>query len=483
MPHQRSRRYVRWKKAVDHPKELYFMPPELLFMIFDLFAPVSIDHSERLECWRVLLQLRATCYRFRTIVNELPFWFDNSFKLIEMIPIRRFVNPQDRYKAQFLGLLFQDKRLVRSLGRRTSWHFTGNQTLRMIINCIPSFLRSKSVSFYPPLREPRYMQDVLAINDAILALEPLKSLTTLTIDQISDIDLRLINMSCPSLRDIKITHSRLFSGTLDGLGSLESVFVCGCTNIPQLPGHSLSLVPTSSAACLTRLSLIFGTNCRGFHDEPYLLKKSYDGLAAFFNLKCFYIHPMTDDLCDFLARTSIELDELRTTVIKKHGTATLTKIINLFKNRSLRRISSLCLAVQDNNDWRSSYQSMVECITTGLRGIEEIVLGMGMDVAWLPMFCNLENLRRLTWYVPGDDSFAFTAKMPNDWDILAIDNWQDRFMWKGRDFIPEFLSGFQEIPKVKVKVFGGWLLRCWWWLSCLCTFIYHVLGTKCIREM
>lgn len=447
MPHQRKVRKM--EKGSDHPNELYFMPPELLFMIFDLFAPVSIDHSERLECWRVLLQLRATCHRFRSIVNELPFWVDDEFKLIEMIPIRGFPNPRDKYKAQLLRLLFQDKQLVRSLGRRTNWHFTANGTLRTIIDCIPSFLRSKSVTFYPPLLEPRHVLDILWINEAIFALEPLKSLTTLTIDQTFRIDLCLINMLSPSLRDIKITHSRLFLGTLGGLSSLESVFICGCSAIPQLPRHSLLFVPSTSAACLTRLSLIFGTNCCGIDDEPYLLKESYDGLAAFFNLKSFYIHPMTDSLCDFLTRTSIELDELRTTVIKKHGTATLTEIINLFKNRSLRRISSLCLAVQDNDDWRSSYQSMVECITMRLRGIKEIVLGMGMDVAWLPMFCNLENLRRLTWYVPGDDS---TAKMPNDWDILAIDNWQDQFMWKGRDFIPEFLSGFEEIPKVKVKV-------------------------------
>jgi len=338
------------------------------------------------------------------------FWFEDDFKLIEIIPLRPSI-PPDRHKANILRLLFQEKHLVQCLERRTSWHFNDMPTLRMIIDCVPSFsLNAMSVTLCCSLLGASHWRDV---DDAVLELKPLKLLTRLTINQTCcDLDLGAIGLSCLSLRYLQPIHIGLFAGTLNTLSSLNTLHAHSCIAVPLFRGTSLSLVPASSTASLTHLAFVFGNSCLdGSNTELWLPQGSYGGLGAFINLKSLYIHPMTNELCDFLARASTKLNELRTTVIKKHGTATLAKIIDLFTNSvGLKNLSSLCLAVEENNDWRSSYQRLAKCITMKLCGIEEIVFGMGMDVLWLPMFGNLTYLKRMMWYVPGDDSFRIYCK-------------------------------------------------------------------------
>lgn len=120
-------------------------------MIFDLFNPVGIIHPEKRgeECWRVLFRLRSTCRKFRTLVNELPFWFDGNFRLVEMIPRPRTYDDGEKFEVAFLRLLFQDPYLVQCLERRTSWHFQNVGALRAVANCVPSFSsRGESLSFF-----------------------------------------------------------------------------------------------------------------------------------------------------------------------------------------------------------------------------------------------------------------------------------------------------------------------------------------------
>jgi hypothetical protein len=151
-----------------------------------------------------------------------------------------------------------------------------------------------------------------------------------------------------------------------------------------------------------------------------------------------------------------QLKELRTTVIKKHGMASLFRALDLFSKLSLSDLCSLCLVVQDHMEWRSSYRSLAERITMKLTGIEDIVLSMGMDVTLLPMFTNLRYLKRLIWHVPGHDWFgddwSASPLIPNDWDLLALDHYPDSLLWNDTGFLQKFRSAFNEMPSIKVKI-------------------------------
>ena len=97
-------------------------------------------------------------------------------------------------------------------------------------------------------------------------------------------------------------------------------------------------------------------------------------------------------------------------------------------------------------------------ITMKITGIEEIVLGMGMDLTWLPKFTNLRYLKRLMWHIPGHDwsgdhwSASTLPLIPNDWDILARDHYRDSLLWKDTGFLQIFRSAFKEMPSIKVKI-------------------------------
>jgi hypothetical protein len=323
---------------------------------------------------------------------------------------------------------------------------------------VPSFSsRAESLSFFGAW-DICWLE--FPINVAVRDLAICQSLISLTIRSILGVslDLEVISLSCPSLKHLRLSHIDEYTGTLDRLVSLEVMCVNSCI-VEKIPGSSL--IPLRSAASLTHLAVIFGRPCNWRDDvdrEFWPRKDYYNGLGAFVNLKSIHIHPLTDGLYDFLFRTTIKLKELRTTVIKKHGMASLFRALDLFSKPSLGDLSSLCLVVEDHVEWRSSYRSLAERIAMKLTGIEDIVLSMGMDVTWLPMFTNLRYLKRLMWHVPGhdgsgDDWSASTLPLiPNDWDLLALDHYRDSLLWKDTGFLQKFRSAFNEMPSIKVKI-------------------------------
>lgn len=119
----------------------------------------------------------------------------------------------------------------------------------------------------------------------------------------------------------------------------------------------------------------------------------------------------------------------------------LFRALDLFSKPSLSDLSSLCLVVEDHMEWRSSYRSLAERITMKPTGIEDIVLNIGMDVTWLPMFSKLRYLKRLMWHVPGHDwsgddwSASSLPLIPNDWDLLALDHYRVPLLWKDTGFL------------------------------------------------
>jgi hypothetical protein len=437
------------------------LPNEILMLIFDLFAPVVVIHPE--TCGSIpseIFGLRSTCRRFRALVNELPFWFDPNFKVVEVIPPRQQWSTDldwEGYDAGFLRLIFQDRHLVQCLARRTRWHFKNLQTLRVVIDCVPSFsLGATFVGFYyGEYAQAMHAQAIdwqsSSINDSVRQLTVCQSLTSLIIHFLQDVtlDLTLIAASCPSLKWLHLLYIENCEGTLAGLHSLEYLYVSDCVPFPRV-GY---LVPVDSSMSLTHLALTFA------YDEFWLDDTFRNGaLDGFANLKSLYAHPLSDGMCDFLLRTTIELNELRTTVVKQHGIANLLKIISMLSKPSLCHLRSMCLAIEDHVDWRASYQSIAESIVRSLTGIEEMVLGMGMDVSWWPMFTNLRNLKRLIWYVPGEDC---RVTYDHEGDIVSDLN-IDHLAKEARlyEIIESTFDEASQKPSVKVKIYQHGRYHC-----------------------
>jgi len=405
------------------------LPAEILMMIFEFFTPLVLVSVEPLghQCCCDLFNLRATCRKFRALVNELPFWFDPNFKLMEIIPQTYnsdSFSKWETYEAGFLKLLFQDQHLVQCLERRTSWHFMNYQTLLAVIECVPSFslgttylsLISKACGHCQ--EEPDWRDN--SINKSLRQLEVCQSLTSLMICTLehSILDLDLIGKECPSLKWLHLFLVLQCKGTLRGLASLEELYSDSCFTFNPKDG----LLPVDSAASLTRLALLFERE-RFWLDEA-CRQGTFD---KFVNLKSLYVHPLSHAVCDFLLDSTIELNEFRTTVIKEYGDV-VHKVIAMFSKRSLCNLHSLCLALEDHTEWRPLYQSIIDSITTNLTNVEQMVLGMGLDVSWWPMFAKLRQLQRLRWFVPEDayqgsqgmsDEASEMEDNESDWETIS----------------------------------------------------------------
>ena len=157
----------------------------------------------------------------------------------------------------------------------------------------------------------------------------------------SSLDLELIGANCRSLEWLHLLYIDSCQGTLQGLSSLEELHADSCFHDFQ-PG---SLIPVHSMASLTHLALLFGY-------EEFWLDDAFEAriLDRFVNLKSLYVHPFSNELCDFLLRiTTIELNEFRTTVLSDHGLVDRLKIVAMFSKPSLRSLRSLCFAVEDHD--------------------------------------------------------------------------------------------------------------------------------------
>ena len=150
------------------------LPNELLQNIFielildceDPAAKVSYDRflndgSHPLHytfCILQLLILRRVCRRFRTVVNELYFWYDRTYDFLihpdhreydifsrqdsiqfRAEDLKRAKAARDHHENRLLKSLSADPSLAQILGLRKSWTFRSLELLTTAINCVPGF--------------------------------------------------------------------------------------------------------------------------------------------------------------------------------------------------------------------------------------------------------------------------------------------------------------------------------------------------------
>jgi hypothetical protein len=370
---------------------LNLLPPELLLMIFAYFAPARNQLPDQ-EYWldrSDLFAVRSTCRAFRFIANELLFWVDDDFRVVETIPRRLSSFEDDSFDATFLELILSDRHLLASLAKRKVWHFKNITTLRVVLLKVPSF-RRQPVSvhlLFDKLSSGYWLRT--SFNVAISELFACHCLTSLVLlDNMDDvyqnsephqlIDLDLIVQCCPTITLLRLICTHLV-GTLRHLSTLQSL-VADNINIR----NPSAFLPVQSTHSLTHLSVLL--------DKSEFLFESActDGtFALFVNLTTLFVHPLTDPMCDVLMGGHFRLKHFRTTAIPRFGHLNLIKVIVMFSESSLRGLQSLTMAFEDNYEWRSSHSDLALAIATNLRRLNTLVIGMGIDPAWCSHFSSL----------------------------------------------------------------------------------------------
>lgn len=435
------------------------LPNELLSIIFtNLTPPVSKDpeyHS--CTCRRNdLFAIRSTCQKFRAITNELQIWYNEDFKVIEMIPPRREWNSEDDchdYDAGFLKVLFQDKHLVKSLARRKSWHFKSLETLMAVDEHIPTFRRKTTAvqllfsawsSSTIDDWEPSSLEATIR---HLNVCRRLRSLSIFCTPDDEDLDLNWIAISCPSLYFLRLTGIDMTENSLKRLSNLKS-FVADDLS----PAIYETILPINCTKTLTHLAILYSHS--DFECDNACINGTFD---RFVNLTSLFVHPLSDPMCDVLHRSKFILNDFRTT-LRENGTLDIDKVVRLFSSASLRHLQVLRIAFTGPDEWPVYYPRILESITTRLRNLEELVLSMGLNTTWSEMLTRLSSLKRLVWYVPEDnwrDPLGLKSCPPgaaNLWETLLLSQKDKADIAKER-FIAAF-KGFVEKPHVEFQIYG-----------------------------
>jgi F-box-like len=390
------------------------LPNEVLQIIFYqlIFGSDTISGSQiDLINPSNLANIRGTCGTWRAICSTMSFWHTDRFSLFDVIPARRTRIPGEsveNYEAGFLKLFLRDKLLVVSLERRRSWSFKNTACLRTVMDMVPSFCeRAMRVEllFTSEYSNP-WPSDHLwskdwepsSVNQALALLTECRRLISLRMHCGKDetIDLWHI-IRCQTIEYLSIYHPFNFINSLSSLQNLRQLVIDGCGR----PFTGRNILPFESAKNLTNLRILCSKG--EFCCDRDCAAGAFD---TFVNLTTLFVKPLSDDMCDFLLRSNIQLTEFHTTVKRFDGHIDINKVINVLSAPSLRSLKLLRLVLDydeawaDNWEWSPFYEVIAETITTKLDGIEYLVLGMGLDTLWFPKFARLLNLKSMVWAAP-----------------------------------------------------------------------------------
>lgn len=128
--------------------------------------------------------------------------------------------------------------------------------------------------------------------------------------------------------------------------------------------------------------------------------------------------PITPQFCDFLINTDIRLKELFA-ILHDCDLDLLPHLAEAFKSPSLAMLVSLRLeiATPDKHSL-PAIKPIIVAITSNLRCLRFMVMGMGLDVHWAGLFSNLTTLLCLIWMIRTvEDAFVSMFEGSEDEDM------------------------------------------------------------------
>ena len=379
-----------------------------------------------------IMALRSVCRLFRTLVYEMGFWYTDDVHITALLPGRQVSQIQSNWISTHHNYSFwesevkeleehlEDQLFVRCLGKRTKWRFKHHPFLLAILERVPLFrLNATSVILefphYPGDTKPSYRPyPGRLVNAAIAMLGSCRNLTSLEINPLHDeLSLNLIAIVCPALKrlrinDIHVEHGHGdLGGNLDGMAGLEEIEVDDFD--PYQFQDNTSVLPLSSAATLTRLSLL----CRWeFNAENMCLA----ALDNFVNLQSLSLSPLSYKMAKWIRRANINLSDFRIILwdlgrssedIGGFPDANLELMISEFDQlmaaKCLRNLKEFRFALAgDSYDCMDlclqRVHSVVKAVVKHQPLLENLVLTANSDDNSFSLLPQLVNLKALTWY-------------------------------------------------------------------------------------
>jgi hypothetical protein len=378
------------------------LPNEILSMIFEIVYEDDEPYMERLYPPRSstsggsvasILVLRWVSRRFRFIVNDLDFWRDRDFDLLQIFELP---NPTPFRNAQFVITLLKDESIVFALSPKSSWVFLNVDTFFTTLINVPAMCQNT--------RKIEFNKLNVGLGFAIDRLSLFSCLVNLSIlidsypGSETLVNFDAIVRSCPLLQELDIGLMIDYCGSLENAAFLRSLSV---SFKPRAPGVRLSsaLFPLKSAQVLSKFMI--DQLCADLNDFDYKLFEPFVNLTSF-GTRCF-----TPEFCNLLVNGEFFLRNLSIRVCSEYWAAlsTAPTLPDLFFASSLERLRKLYFSVDCDTDIRDpnfpfdKFKAIIRAITS-LRYLEILGLTMVLQLSWCDRFALLRNLKLLMYKIP-----------------------------------------------------------------------------------
>jgi hypothetical protein len=439
------------------------IPNEILSKIFSYLPnPINImptwpkfsssTKSERLKLQPVLV-IRQVCSHFRSIANNLPFWYKDTFEPTSLIANFSGEYPLSTTRLQYqptLSPLFEsistDQELVSCLARKQHWIFHEFHTYSLIVKAIPLLQNTITrLSFVPGPGDSLFeFNKSDEIPKLVKDLGRYPALRELTLGKFNIImvDLDPFGQACPELSVFRFTgnsYQAVFA-SWHGFSNLRELVLKGVArdvtndwdDLDRLPDLEL---PTLSADSLRVLEL---------HDNSYNLNT----LSLFTNLSSLHLVLAEEASCKAIITANFNLTQFGAKICyRSPRKVTLDMITSVLMAQSLSNVEHLsldldCGVFQSFEEWmEAGCCKFVEAISLNLKCLQHIQFkGIPIRIKSFQPLSRLYNIKSVLW-------------MGRLLDIIDTTdpNRKRARITKAMDAV--FLE-FQEKPKVKVMLFG-----------------------------
>jgi hypothetical protein len=346
-----------------------------------------------------VLTIRSVCRAFRSIVAELPFWWeDNKFDVLRSL---KPAGESDVEDAKFLSTLFEDPCITQSLAKRKHWHIHDVPCLVLIMESIPSFSENTTSVTINELkrnelkRSPLQQHGLQWLDIVIGHLATSQHIRSIELGPFDRSPILKVKMAefWPELEKLTVWLPFRSVEVVNGFTQLRTMEIRADQ---WAKSRSSSLLPFESAATLTHLHI-----GRWPPGRNYLASS----LNVFVNLVTLHISALTDDICSFLLRFA---GHLRTFSARSYRSSpvTLRELAHTFSASCLQTIENLTFKFDmelgdevyllENDDDLVRFDPLVEAVTK-IISIQFLHLQMPLDARWYRHFPRLIHLKELSW--------------------------------------------------------------------------------------
>ena len=263
------------------------IPNEILRLILSFVAgnvtepedEVTLTSPSGTESYfQCIFAARWVSRRFRMITNELGFWHDDDFDIVDFLLLR---DRRPRRQAQYISTLLRDDHLVACLNRKSSWAFRNLESFYEIVARIPDLPRNTRTVILEWFPE--------GIGFVIYRLATFTAVTELRITfdlynpaENVKLDLDALSESLPLLETLDFNNLQTYSGTLAESANLHTL----CAQVSYSRGaiFSPSLLPINSAQRLKSLTI----RMNSWHIHP-ITREHFDPFVNLADLRLPFV--------------------------------------------------------------------------------------------------------------------------------------------------------------------------------------------------